>query len=51
VLARHTGVCGLREGPPEAYEVVEALGTQNAVAVVVHHGHVPEIYGLGAEHQ
>jgi hypothetical protein len=51
VIARHPWVCGLREGSPPADGIFKALGTQDAVAVVVHHGDVPEVHSLGAEHQ
>jgi hypothetical protein len=51
VLARHTGVCRLREGSPPAHDIIEALGTQDTVAVIVYHGDMPEINGLGAVHQ
>jgi hypothetical protein len=46
VLARHTGVCGLGEGPPPAREVSEVLGAQDPVTVVIHDGDMPQVYGL-----
>src|SRR3712207_4365839 len=46
VMPRHPWVRGLGEGAAPAFQVVEVLETQDAVAVVVHHGHVPEVYGI-----
>jgi hypothetical protein len=51
VVSRHPKVSRLGERSAPARGAVEALGAQDAVAVIVHHGHVPEVYGFAAHHQ